>query len=192
MPLLAKKTISIMRKVEAMITLVAHRPGWADEFRAESARLRATLGDHVTELEHIGSTAVPGLVAKPILDLAARAAPGADPFGLVDHVAPLGYGRILRGPTNHGVYVRESDGERTHILHVFAADGWDTCPQRLFRDKLRHDAAARRRYGDLKTRLAATITDGRDYTAAKRDLVEALLNEERAARGLPPTTAWDT
>ncbi|MGF0114901.1 GrpB family protein [Promicromonospora sp. Marseille-Q5078] len=174
-----------------MIRLVAHRAGWADEFREESARLREALGVHVTELEHIGSTAVPGLVAKPILDLAARAAPGVDPFGLVDDVAPLGYGRIRRGPTNHGVYVRATDGERTHILHVFAADGWETCPQRLFRDKLRHDATARRRYGDLKTRLAATVTDGRDYTAAKRDLVEVLLNEERAARGLPPTTAWD-
>ncbi|MFE7405016.1 GrpB family protein [Isoptericola sp. NPDC057559] len=175
-----------------MIRLVEHRPGWAEEFRAEAVRLRAHLGDRVVDLEHIGSTAVPGLVAKPILDLGARAAPGADPFGLAEAVAPLEYRQLRSGPANHGVYVRMSpDGARTHILHVFAFDGWDSCPQRLFRDRLRHDADARRRYGELKTRLAATLTDGREYTAAKRDLVETLLNEERAARGLPPTTAWD-
>ncbi|GAB6940157.1 hypothetical protein JCM11754A_36840 [Isoptericola variabilis] len=87
--------------------------------------------------------------------------------------------------------MREHDGARTHILHVFADDVSDTCPQRLFRDKLLRDATARRRYGDLKTRLAAELTDGREYTAGKRALVEELLNEERAARGLPPTTAWD-
>jgi len=175
-----------------MIRLVEHRPAWADEFRAEAVRLRAHLGDHVVDLEHIGSTAVPGLVAKPILDLGARAAAGTDPFGLAAAVAPLGYGQVRSGPKNHGVYVRTSPaGERTHILHVFSFDGWETCPQRLFRDKLRHDADARRRYGELKTHLAATLTDGREYTAAKRALVETLLNEERAARGLPPTTAWD-
>ena len=174
-----------------MITLAAHRPEFADEFRTEAGRLRAALGDRVTTVEHIGSTAVPGLVAKPILDLAARAAPGVDPFGLAGDVAPLAYRRIAHGPKNHGVYVREHDGARTHILHVFADGVWDTCPQRLFRDKLLRDATARRRYGDLKTRLAAELTDGREYTAGKRALVEELLNEERAARGLPPTTAWD-
>lgn len=174
-----------------MITLAAHRPEFADEFRAEAARLRSVLGDRVTAVEHIGSTAVPGLVAKPILDLAARAGSGVDPFGLGDAVAPLAYRRIAHGPKNHGVYVREHDGARTHILHVFADDGWETCPQRLFRDRLLHDAAARRRYGELKTRLAAELTDGREYTAGKRALVEELLNAERSARGLPPTTAWD-
>lgn len=174
-----------------MITLAAHRPEFAAEFRSEATRLRAALGGRLTAVEHIGSTAVPGLVAKPILDLAARAAPDVDPFGLGDAVAPLAYWRIAHGPKNHGVYVRERDGARTHILHVFADDAWEACPQRLFRDKLLHDATARRRYGELKTRLAAELTDGREYTAGKRELVEELLNEERAARGLPPTTAWD-
>jgi GrpB-like predicted nucleotidyltransferase (UPF0157 family) len=174
-----------------MVMLVAHRPEWEDQFRAEAARQRTHLGALVTALEHIGSTAVPGLVAKPVIDIAARAAPDVDPFGLAAAVAPLGYGRIQRGPKNHGVYVRLSGVERTHILHVFAAEGWAHCPQRLFRDRLRSDATARQRYGDLKIRLAATVDGGREYTAGKRDLVEELLNQERAARGLPPTSTWD-
>lgn len=130
-----------------MVQLQPHRPEWARAFRVEAARLAAALAHRIDAVEHVGSTAVPALLAKPIIDLA-------------------------------------------HILHVFRADQWAHCNQRLFRDKLLHDPAARRRYRHLKASLAG-LTDGRDYTAAKRSLIEELLNEERAARGLPPTTAWE-
>jgi len=153
--------------------------------------LKAALGFLVTELEHIGSTAIPGLAAKPIIDIAGRAAPEVDPFALAPAIAGLEYYPHLSGPKSHAVYIRGSEAGRTEILHVFKLDDWVHCNQRVFRDKLLHDASARRRYADLKIQLAASLSDGMNYTAAKRDLIQELLNEERASRGLPPMPAWD-
>jgi GrpB-like predicted nucleotidyltransferase (UPF0157 family) len=174
-----------------MIRLEEHRPEWVEAFRTESERIQRAAGDALTVVEHIGSTAVPGLRAKPIIDLAARAAPGVDPFGLDATLRPLGYAQHRTGPRNHGVHARSADGTRTHILHVFAAESWATCPQRLFRDRLLRDPDARQRYDALKAELAGTAADGRAYTAAKQGLVEELVNAERADRGLPPIRVWD-
>lgn len=173
-----------------MIELSPHRTEWAAAFRHEAARLSDVLRERVDAIEHIGSTAVPGLVAKPIIDLAARATATVDPFALGPLLAGLGYEPNAAGPKTHAVYVRSDGVRRTHILHVFGSDVWEHCNQRLFRDKLLHDASARRRYQELKLELART-DDGRAYTAAKSPLIEELLNEERTARCLPPTAAWD-
>ncbi|MBF4623011.1 GrpB family protein [Clavibacter sp. VKM Ac-2872] len=174
-----------------MIRLEEHRPAWAETFRAEAARILAAAGPALLAIEHIGSTAVPGLRAKPVIDLAARAAPGIDPLGLDAVLAPLGYAQHRTGPRNHGVHVRSANGSRTHILHVFADDAWDACPQRLFRDRLLRDPDARRRYDALKAARAETAADGRAYTVGKTALVEELVNAERADRGLAPIRVWD-
>ncbi|WP_181032933.1 GrpB family protein [Clavibacter michiganensis] len=174
-----------------MIRLKEHRPEWAAAFRVEAARVLQEAGASLTAVEHIGSTAVPGLRAEPVLDLAARAAPGLDPRGLDAPLRLLGYAQHRTGPRNHDVHVRSADGVRTHILHVFAADAWETCPQRLFRDRLLRDADARRRYDACKAELAASAADGRAYTAGKQALVEEIVNAERADRGLPPVRVWD-
>ncbi|SKC38041.1 GrpB family protein [Plantibacter cousiniae (nom. nud.)] len=173
-----------------MIQLSASDPVWAEAFLEESARLAEVLAGRVDTIEHIGSTAVPGLVAKPIIDLAARASDAVDPFALGPRLIDLGYRQHTAGPKTHAVYVRSEGTRRTHLLHVFRSDQWEHCNQRLFRDRLLRDTSARQRYQDLKLSLAAG-DDDRAYTAAKRPLIEELLNEERAARGLPPTSAWD-
>ena len=173
-----------------MIELQEHQPGWAEEYRAAAAAVMAALPGQLDAIEHIGSTAIPSLLAKPIIDLAARAVVGADPRLLDGPLSGLGYGRHVAGPKNHAVFVRTAAGRRTHLLHVFGPDQWENSNQRLFRDRLLRDADARRRYRELKEALAGA-RDGRDYTAGKLALVEELLNEERATRGLPPTSAWD-
>ncbi|MGY3263075.1 GrpB family protein [Frigoribacterium sp. 2355] len=169
-----------------MVDLQPHSPTWADDYRREAERLAVALGTRVDALEHIGSTAVPGLLAKPIIDVAARTSAGTDPFALVD----LGYERHTAGPKTHVVYVRRDGARRTHILHVFRPDQWDACHQRLFRDRLLRDPVARQRYGTLKEALAG-LDDGRAYTAAKTALITDLVTEERVARGLPAVTVWD-
>jgi GrpB-like predicted nucleotidyltransferase (UPF0157 family) len=114
----------------------------------------------------------------------------SDPFALDDPLSADGYQRHSGGPKNHAVYVQVQGDRRTHIVHVFRAEQWDDCNQRVFRDKLMRHPAARHRCGALKESLA-NITDGREYTALKSPLIQELLNEERAARGLAPATAWD-
>jgi GrpB-like predicted nucleotidyltransferase (UPF0157 family) len=174
-----------------VIHLEEHRPEWAAIYRAEAERIRAAAGDALSTIEHVGSTAVPGLRAKPVIDIAAAVTPGVDPFGLEPLLASARYERHRAGPKNHGVYVRWAGGARTHILHVFDAETWPTSNHRLFRDKLLRDPEARRRYDALKVALASTAADGRAYTAAKRELIEELANDERARRGLPATRVWE-
>lgn len=173
-----------------MVDLQPHQANWASEFAREAASISHALAGLVTDVEHIGSTAVPDMIAKPIIDIAARADVATDPFDLSPLLSQVGYRQHTTGPRTHALYVRWEGARRTHILHVFAADQWMDCNQRVFRDKLLHDAGARDRYRLLKQSLAAT-SDGRTYTARKLPLIEELLNEERAARGLPPTSAWD-
>lgn len=173
-----------------MVDLQPHSPTWADDYRREAERLAVALGTRVDALEHIGSTAVPGLSAKPIIDVAARTSPGADPFALGAALIGLGYEPHASGPKTHAVYVRLDGPRRTHILHVFRPDQWDACHQRLFRDRLLRDPVARQRYGTLKEALAG-LDDGRAYTAAKTALITELVTEERVARGLPAVTVWD-
>jgi GrpB-like predicted nucleotidyltransferase (UPF0157 family) len=174
-----------------VVTLEPYNRDWPRRFKAQTKALRMVLGSRVTEIEHIGSTAIPGLTAKPIIDLAARAAVGVHPFELAPTIAPLEYYPHRSGPKNHAVYIRGTAEGRTEILHVFEWNQWQLCNQRIFRDKLLHDASARSRYEKLKIQLAASIEDGMDYTAAKRELIQELLNEEQTARGLRLTDAWD-
>ncbi len=174
-----------------MVTVEPFSKEWAARFREQEAALATALGSRVEAVEHIGSTAVPGLAAKPVIDIAARAAAGTDPFALAQALSALGYTVHASGPKTHAVYVRGRAGTRTEILHVFAHDAWDDCNQRLFCDRLRRDPDARRRYTSLKRSLAATTDDGRDYTAGKTAFVQAVVDEERRARGLPRADVWE-
>jgi GrpB-like predicted nucleotidyltransferase (UPF0157 family) len=174
-----------------MVRLVDHRAEWAQEFGAEASRIGACLDARAVVVEHIGSTAIPGLLAKAVIDIAVRTASGVDPLALAPDLASIGYAQHLGGPMNHGVYVRSTNGERTQILHAFANHVWEHCHQRLFRDRLLRDPQARQRYAELKQSLADQHSEGREYTAAKRGLVEELVNDERARLGLPSVAVWD-
>jgi GrpB-like predicted nucleotidyltransferase (UPF0157 family) len=174
-----------------VVSVEPYSRNWARRFERQAKALKIALGSQSSEIEHIGSTAIPGLAAKPIIDIAARAATGVDPFALASAIACLGYFPHLSGPKTHAVYIRGTDADRTEILHVFDWDDWPQCNQRVFRDKLLDDASSRRRYGELKIHLAESLSNGMDYTEAKRELIQELLNEEQASRGTPLTLAWD-
>ena len=147
-----------------MVTVETYNPDWPHRFHEQAALLGGALGALMTAIEHVGSTAVPGLAAKPIIDLAARAAAGVDPYALEPLIAGLGYHQHRSGPKTHAVYTRHNEAGRTDILHVFTETDWPTCHQRVFRDKLLHDPVARRRYGELKLQLASAGLSGQDYT----------------------------
>ncbi|GGE94434.1 GrpB family protein [Mycetocola zhadangensis] len=174
-----------------MVTVVPYSSDWPIRFAEQAQRLRAALGTQIIAIEHIGSTAIPGLPAKPVIDIAACTASNIDPFSLGPAIESLGYQEHRTGPKNHAIFVRGTDSGRTEILHVFSMGEWELCNQRVFRDKLMHDATARERYAALKIYLGATLVAGKAYTLAKRGLIQDLLNEEREARGLQPTVAWD-
>jgi GrpB-like predicted nucleotidyltransferase (UPF0157 family) len=175
-----------------MTVLAEYDEAWAAQYAAMAVALRETFGDAVTELEHIGSTAVPGLVAKPVIDIAARAVSLEVAAGKDLQLADLGFWHEPAGPPGRRTYTKAQNGTLTHNLHVFPTEIWDTLNQRILRDHLRATPEAIRRYSELKRRLATEGLSGFDYTAAKTTLIQELTDDARRLRGLPSVPVWET
>lgn len=171
-----------------MIDIVEYDDSWPAAFASAAERLRE-IGDGHWLVEHIGSTSVPGLSAKPIIDCAVR----VSSFDDLDHrghqLTAAGWLELRLQPQSHRVRVREADGQRTHIAHFFTAGQWETCHQRLFRDWLRNHPDDLARYQAVK--LAASQRTNTDYYLHKRPVVVDMVNRARAERGLPPIDELD-
>jgi putative glutamine amidotransferase len=131
-------------------------PAWAAMFEVEAARIRAALGPVAVRVDHVGSTSVPGLAAKPVIDIQVSVDAMTPRDRYVDPLVGLGYEFVVDPvDTDHEYLRREVDGVRTHQIHVCAAgSSWER-RHLAFRDHLRahpEDAAA---YAELKRRLAA-------------------------------------
>jgi GrpB-like predicted nucleotidyltransferase (UPF0157 family) len=170
--------------------LVDHDPAWADEFAVAAVGLRRVLGEEWV-VEHIGSTSVPGLLAKPVIDLAVRVPDGASLAAYDGALADAGWLDVGKRLATHDVRMRMRGRERTHIAHFFLAEDWETAHQRLFAARLREHPQERDRYGALKRQLWSTGTWGSAYTAAKSALVEEVVNAARRERGLAPVVLAD-
>lgn len=159
------------------VRLVDHQPGWAAAFDAARARIESALDPGlILGLEHVGSTAVPGLIAKPIIDIALQI-----PAAAATPIAPLvAAGYLDRGDKGadggHLLALEPEPDVRTEHLHVVRAGDGLWAIYLSFRDRLRADPAARDRYAALKRRLAAAHASERErYTAAKAAFIRGLL-----------------
>jgi GrpB-like predicted nucleotidyltransferase (UPF0157 family) len=153
------------------IIIVESDPTWPAEFERLRARAAGAVGDVVVAIEHIGSTAVPGLAAKPVIDLVVVVEP-QDLQTAVERLVATGY--VHQG--NLGVEGREAfgapKGERKHHLYVSPTDSEELRAQLAFRDRLREDPALGTEYVALKRELAVLFRDDRKgYTDAKSDFV---------------------
>lgn len=162
---------------EAPVELVAYDPGWPARFAQERARLESALGPWLAgPIEHIGSTAIPGMPAKPVidimapvvgLDVARPAIAAAEAIGYVYHP--------YRANAMHW-FCKPSAAHRTHHLHLIP-HGSPLWHERLaFRDRLRSDGALAAEYRALKAALARRHrTDREAYTDAKGPFVARVL-----------------
>lgn len=161
------------------VRLFPYDDRWPRLFEAEAARLRAKLGAGHVALVHIGSTAVPGLEAKPILDLMLGLTSLRAPRSFYEAMDLLSYEhRPLDTLEDRLFFVREAAGLRTHNLSVceFGSRFW--IEHVRFRDLLRNDRAAAFAYVELKRGLAASYADDRLlYTNGKNDFIRGALNE---------------
>jgi GrpB-like predicted nucleotidyltransferase (UPF0157 family) len=168
------------------VRLVAHDPAWAALFRAEAARLRERLGPELPlGLEHVGSTAVPGLVAKPVLDILAGYPPGASPGPYVAALVDAGY--VHRG--EQGIpgreFFRRGDPRSCHV-HLAVQHGRFWREHLAFRDALRDRPAVRAAYGALKLELAGRFARDREaYTDGKGAFVRQVVADALAQRDVP-------
>jgi len=157
------------------VQLAEWTPRWAELFAAEAARLRAALGDLALDVEHYGSTSVPGLVAKPLLDILVGGAEATDPAPYIAALSPLGYDYSAHaGVPEHLVFGRGT--ARTHLVHVVRYGGETWRKALAFRDALRTDPGLRDDYAALKRQLAERHGFERSrYTAAKSAFIERAL-----------------
>ena len=153
--------------------IVPYDEAWPAEFAAEVVRIWPLLAPFARDIQHIGSTAVPGLAAKPILDIAVAVTSAGAVAACTPALVALGY--TDRGQTDEqGHYYFVRDNPRTHQVHVSQVPnlGWDA--RLLFRDRLRSDPALAAEYAALKQRLAAEFkSDKLAYCDAKTAFVRA-------------------
>jgi GrpB-like predicted nucleotidyltransferase (UPF0157 family) len=159
------------------VRVVPYTSEWARLFRQERARLQEALGGRALDVQHIGSTAVPGLDAKPLLDVGVAVAGEADVAACVPILETLGYTyRGDRGASEGHFFDRGAEDSLTHYLHMLLIDSpaWEN--YLLFRDTLIAHPDVREAYAKLKRDLAATHADDRaSYTAAKAAFIQQIL-----------------
>jgi GrpB-like predicted nucleotidyltransferase (UPF0157 family) len=165
-------------------------PAWPDLARSAVEELTAALPGRLGEIEHVGSTAVPGLAAKPVIDLMAATEALDVVAAAADVLHGLGYRRIETGMPQR-LFYRCEGGPVAYHLHVVTAASWDTRNERLLRDHLRRHPADRDEYARLKRDLAAAGHDAEAYTRAKTALVQRMVDAARADRGLPRVDVWE-
>lgn len=168
--------------------VVPYDPAWPALYAAEAAQLRKAVPGLIT-IEHIGSTSVPGLAAKPIVDILAIVA-SMEPID-ADHaaLADLGYDyrpQAFEDPL-HVYFPKDIDGRRAVHLHVMAEASPTPALNLRFRDFLRSSSAARARYAEGKQAIAARTTTRAEYAVAKDPLMAELSKAAEAweAAGRP-------
>ncbi|AWN49879.1 GrpB family protein [Methylobacterium terrae] len=155
--------------------LVSYDPRWPQMYADEAARLAAVFADRLIALHHVGSTAVPGLVAKPEIDILAEVGEGADTQQWDSPLADLGYRRGGDLSPDHLFFKRDVNGVRTHKLHVCTAHHPDAQKVLAFRNLLRADPAARERYGAFKQKIATDESlDMKRYLSLKEPFIAAM------------------
>jgi GrpB-like predicted nucleotidyltransferase (UPF0157 family) len=166
----------------APVTLVDYDPTWPTLFDREARRIRRILGTTVVRLEHTGSTSVPGLAAKPIIDITLIVPNSADESSYVPQLEAAGYVLRIREPAWHEHRVLK--GPDTDInLHVFSPGSVELDRMVGFRDWLRSHPDDRELYERTKRELAArTWRHIQHYANAKTEVVEAIIRRA----GLPP------
>jgi GrpB-like predicted nucleotidyltransferase (UPF0157 family) len=150
------------------IVVVPHDASWSTRFRIESRLLQVALSDLAPAIEHIGSTSVPGLAAKPVIDIMAGVASLDASRAALEAAARLGYCYFPYRPDQEHWFCKPSAAFRTHHLHLMPAGGPEWIGTIAFRDYLRAHPEIAAEYAELKTRLARQYRDDREaYTQAK-------------------------
>ena len=172
---------------EIGIEVIDPDPDWPRQYDALAGRIREALGWRVLQLEHVGSTAVPGLPAKPVIDIDLTV---ADPGREQDYVPALeaaGFRLRIREPWWHGHRVLRAD-EPPCNLHVFGFDSPELIKHRIFRDWLRGNPGDRDRYAAIKRQAAADANAAAEhvmqYNARKQQVIREIYYRAFTAAGL--------
>ncbi len=166
--------------------IVPADPSWQDRYAELAAELSMVLGP-AWVLEHVGSTSVPGLVAKPVIDVALRIPDAVSLTAVSLGLVRAGWSEAV-AVGDHWASFLLVDGVRSAIGHLVDSQRWPTAHVRLFSEWLRHHEVDRDRYAELKASLIKQGMWGRGYTVAKGAFVLEVVNRARAGRGMSAVT----
>ncbi len=161
------------------IEVVPYDPRWPTRYERARSALTAAIGGYICSIEHIGSTAIPGLAAKPVIDIMIAVNSLDDASAFLPLLAPLGYAYIQHHeavfPERRYLH-RIVRGRHTHHLHIVEPASDFFRVQLLFRDYLRSHPDAVAQYADLKYQLAEIYRyDRESYTNAKSWFIQHIL-----------------
>ena len=178
-----------MRKIE----VIDYDSSWPQRFEAERDLLRLTLGEVAVLVHHIGSTAVPGLAAKPIIDILLEVTDLAELDLLAPDMEALGYQPRGEFGIPGRRYFRKGGHERTHQVHAFLAGDFNVARHLAFRDYLRSNPAIAQDYGELKKKVARTCDndigkycDGKDAYVKRHEAIA--VKQKKSNQSLSETT----
>ena len=161
--------------MSSQIVLMDYDPHWPEVFRREADRIRGLLGCQALQIEHIGSTAVPCLAAKPIIDILLVVADSSDESTYVPTLESAGYFLRIREPNWHEHRMFKGPAADVN-LHVFSSGCPEIARILTLRNWLRSDAADRDLYERTKRRLAQLEwKDVQNYADAKTAVIEEIL-----------------
>ena len=166
-------------RIDGPVRLAEPDPAWADWYVRERDRIRAALGERAVQIEHVGSTSVPGLAAKPVIDIVLVVADSADEPAYVPDLEAAGYRLKHREPFwyEHRFLVDEPAVQ----IHVFSVGCVEVERMLLFRDRLRSHPEDRELYQRTKRELAAARWSYvQDYANAKSSVVEHIIATAQA------------
>ncbi|GHO57343.1 GrpB family protein [Ktedonobacter robiniae] len=168
-------TVGERKPLNGSVTIADYDPAWPELFEREAEKIRAALGERIVLLKHAGSTSVPGLAAKPILDILLVVPNSADEAAYVSALEGAGYVLRIREPEWHEHRMLKGDNPAVN-LHVFSPGCPEVERMLLFRDWIRRNEADRLLYEHTKRELACkTWKYTQNYADAKTLVVEEIL-----------------
>jgi GrpB-like predicted nucleotidyltransferase (UPF0157 family) len=163
------------------IEIVEYQPLWPSKFQAHANAIAEALGNVALRIEHIGSTSVPGLAAKPIIDILVVVADSADEGSYFPQMRAAGYELRVREPDFHEHRMFRTPSRDVHV-QVYSPDSSEIERYLTFRNRLRRDPEARRLYEGVKRELATrSWPDMNAYAEAKSETIERIIAGARDA-----------
>ena len=166
-----------------IVKLVKYDPKWADLFDKEKKLFKDTFGDLIISTEHIGSTSIKGMIAKPIIDIDIGVKSLKIALEMKEKFEGIGYEHRVLNPNlvktknkkkveEQELYVKGPESERTHHVHVTVCNGDYWKKDLLFRDYIRNNSKRAKEYAELKKKLAKKFADDRmKYTIGKDSFI---------------------
>jgi GrpB-like predicted nucleotidyltransferase (UPF0157 family)/ADP-ribose pyrophosphatase YjhB (NUDIX family) len=181
-----------------VVRLAPYTPEWKRLFEEETALLQAAVKDHVIDIQHVGSTSIPGMPAKPIIDIAIAIEDFDQATVCIKPLVGLGYEYAGENGIPRRHYFVKRDPRTTHHVHMVELESWDWQAMLLFRDRLLHEPVLAREYAALKAGLAQQFENEREsYQDGKAPFIERVVGSRRnvvtlfdSLAGLPLTRRW--